>query len=364
MSNTKQRLTALVQLFAKHEIDALLVTDQTNVRYLSGFTGDSSYLLVMPQRTTILSDGRFTTQIKIDCPDLQCAIRPPSQTISDLAQSLLNDSGISRVGIESTDLALATFRELESACASIELVETTGVVESIRMIKDAEEITKTRQAVQIAEESIEAVIRSMVGSDSERDIAYRIEAEMRSRGAEGCSFPAIVACGAAGALPHYHPGATVVGDAATLLIDWGASYQGYASDLTRTFHRPPASDDFRVAYEAVLAAQLAAIDLIAPGVIASDVDAAAREVLERAGMADAFMHSLGHGTGLDIHEGPRLAASSDQTLASGMIITVEPGVYFRDRFGIRIEDDVLVTDSGYEVLSRLPKGLEECRLML
>lgn len=364
MTDSNKRLRAVVDSLGDLEVDAFLVTNETNVRYLSGFTGDSSCLLVAADRSTILSDGRFETQIAIDCPDLESAIRPPSQPMADLTQSVLNDSSTKRVAIESSDLSLAAFREFESACQSIDFVETSGRIELFRMIKDASEVDLTRRAVRIAEAAIESVLSSMRGTDTERDIAYRIEAEMRSRGAQGCSFPPIVAVGAAGALPHYHPGDTKIGDAKTLLIDWGASYQGYASDLTRTFHHEGASDDFRGAYEAVLESQVAAIDLIAPGVQASDVDAAARQTLDRAGLADAFIHSLGHGTGLDIHEGPRIAASSDQTLASGMIITVEPGVYFQGQFGIRIEDDVLVTDAGCEVLSRLPKGLDDCRLIL
>ena len=364
MTDSKKRLRAVVDSLSDLEVDAFLVTNETNVRYLSGFTGDSSYLLVTAGRSTILSDGRFETQIAIDCPDLASAVRPPSQPMADLTQSVLNESGIKRVAIESSDLSLAAFREFESACQSIDLVETSGTIELIRMIKDQSEVDLTRQAVRIAEEAIESVLSSMCGKDTEREIAYRIEAEMRARGAEGCSFPPIVAAGSAGALPHYHPGDALVGDAATLLIDWGANYQGYASDLTRTFHRDNATGDFRTAYNAVLQAQLAAIEKIAPGAKASDIDAAARATLDQAGLADAFIHSLGHGTGLQIHEGPRISAASDETLASGMIITVEPGVYFQDKFGIRIEDDVLVTDDGCEVLSQLPKGLDDCRLML
>lgn len=364
MTDMNKRLQAVVDSLHQLEVDALLVTDETNVRYLSGFSGDSSYLLVAASGTTILSDGRFTTQIALDCPDLACAIRPPSQAMADLTRSVLNDSGAQRVAIESNHLSLAAFRDLEQACERITLVETSEIVESWRMIKDDAEIQRTRQAIQIAEQAIVAIMESLGDSDTERDVAYRIEAEMRCRGASGCSFPPIVACDGAGALPHYRPGKTKISSATTLLIDWGACYQGYASDLTRTYHRPGVGDRFRTAYQSVLQAQLAAIDLIAPGVKTADVDAAARQVLDRTGFGEAFVHSLGHGTGLEIHEGPRISAASDQTLAAGMIVTVEPGVYFQDEFGIRIEDDVLVTESGCEVLSQLPKGLDDCRLIL
>jgi Xaa-Pro aminopeptidase len=187
---------------------------------------------------------------------------------------------------------------------------------------------------------------------------------MRLLGAVGCSFAPIVAAGPAGALPHYQPDITKIGDSTTLLIDWGARLNGYASDLTRTLHRDSVSDSFRRCYDAVVEAQLAAIERIGPGVAVQDVDEAARAVLKRAGIDGAFKHGLGHGVGLQIHESPRMSANSDETLASGMIVTVEPGVYFDGDFGIRIEDDVLVTDSGCEVLSQLPKGLDDCLLML
>lgn len=364
MTETPKRLQAAIASLEQLSADALLVTDETNVRYLSGFTGDSSALLITPAQTIVLSDGRFETQIKIDCPGLASAIRPPTQQLHDLAGSLISDLKISRVAIEAGNLTLATYRSLQASCEAIDLIETNGVVERLRTIKDAGEIELTRAAVRVAESALESVLGSLAPDMTERAIAYEIEAQMRALGASGCSFPPIVASGSAGALPHYDPGSAKIGDHNTLLIDWGAIYQGYASDLTRTFHRDSVSAQFRNAYEAVLQAQLAAIETIAPGIPASAVDAVARSVLEAAGLAEAFVHSLGHGIGLAIHEGPRVSPSSDETLVSGMIITIEPGVYFADNFGIRIEDDVLVTDSGHEVLSQLPKGLDDCRLML
>lgn len=220
MTDTKLRLQTAIESLAKLEVDALLVSNQINVSYLSGFTGDSSYLLVTDSQTTILSDGRFETQIAIDCGDLACAIRPPSQSIASLTQAVLSESGVKRVAVEANDLSLATFRELQTACESIDFVATSGVIEAARMIKDEQEIDRTRQAVRIAEQAIESILRSLRPTDTEREIAFRIEAEMRSRGAEGCSFPPIVAGGAAGALPHYSPGNAKVGDSNTLLIDW------------------------------------------------------------------------------------------------------------------------------------------------
>ena len=261
-------------------------------------------------------------------------------------------------------MSLASYRALVEKCKPIELIATSGVVEKQRIVKDQGEIEITREAVRIAERAFESVCPMLTTESTERAVAHELEAKMRWLGADGCSFAPIVAAGPSGALPHYFPSADAIGQSATLLIDWGASYRGYASDLSRTLHRQHASEAFRSSYQAVLEAQRAAIDAIRPGVLAREVDAVARKVLDKAGLGEAFKHGLGHGTGLQIHESPRMSSISEEELCSGMIITVEPGVYFEGDFGIRIEDDVLVTDTGHEVLSRLPKGLDDCRLML
>ncbi len=254
--------------------------------------------------------------------------------------------------------------DLKERLPNVEFKQTAGQVESLRVIKDETEIEKTRRAVDVAQRAIQSLLPRLTPDWTERQVAFELEAVMRELGASGVSFEPIVGAEPSGALPHYRPGGTKIGDAATLLIDWGAEYQGYASDLTRTFHRDHASDDFRKAYDAVLTAQLAAIAAIGPGVEAADVDAAARDSLTAAGYSDAFKHGLGHGTGLQIHEAPRLSSISTDTLQPGMIITIEPGVYFEGDFGIRIEDDVLVTEFGHEVLSTFPKGLDDCRLIM
>ncbi len=364
MNQLPPRLATLTESLDSLNVDAFLVTDEINVRYLSGFTGDSSYLLVTPDSATVLSDGRYETQLASQCKELACIIRPPAQLLSDLTQSVLNDLGRKRIGIESDHFSLSSFRRLSKVCPELHFVETSGVVERQRMIKDDGEIATTRAAVRIAERAFQSVLPVLTSTWSEIEIAHELESKMRMLGAEGCSFPPIVGAGPAGALPHYHPGENKLGDATTLLIDWGANYQGYASDLTRTLHRENASDAFRRAYDAVLEAQLAAIDAIRPGAAACEVDAVARGVLDKAGLGEAFKHGLGHGTGLQIHESPRMSSISEEKLASGMIITVEPGVYFEGDFGIRIEDDVLVTETGHEVLSSLAKGLEESRFIL
>ncbi|MGB0597831.1 MAG: M24 family metallopeptidase [Rubripirellula sp.] len=364
MSKLPPRLQTLTDSLDELGIDAMLVTNETNVRYLCGFTGDSTYLLVSNQDTVILSDGRYETQIAQQCPTLPAIIRSPSEMLPKLTQSALQDGGYRRVGIEADDLTLDGFRRLTDKNNDIQWVETTGQIQSQRMFKDEIEIKITREAVRIAEQAWTTLREKLSPEWTELDLAYRLEAEMRALGAEGCSFAPIVAAGAAGALPHYEPSTNKLGSGTTMLLDWGAKFEGYASDLTRTFYRDQPSDRFRKAYEVVLEAQRAAIDAMKPGAAAREIDAAARGVIEKAGMGEAFKHGLGHGVGLYIHEFPRLSSSSSETIEAGMIITVEPGVYFEGDFGIRIEDDVLITPTGNEVLSSLPKGLDDSCLIL
>ena len=364
MSTLPPRLQRLTDSLDDLQLDALLVTDEINVRYLSGFTGDSSFLLVASQGTTILSDGRYTTQIAEQCTGIETQIRSSTQLLRDVVKEMLGSCGAKRVGVEADKLTLAEFQFLEAGCDGIEFVSTKAVVEKLRMIKDEAEVVLTRRAVEIAERVFTELVPTLTSEHTEKQVAHDIEHRMRQLGAQGCSFAPIVAAGPGGALPHYQPQDLPLAKHRSLLIDWGANFDGYASDLTRTLHQQNVSDAFKRAYEGVLEAQLAAIELIKPGTPAGEVDAAARSALERHGILDAFKHGLGHGTGLQIHESPRLSPISDEILASGMIITVEPGVYYDGDFGIRIEDDVLVTDSGHEVLSDLPKGLEDHQLML
>ncbi len=222
--------------------DAMLVTDEINVSYLSGFTGDSSYLLVEPNRTTILSDGRYETQIAQECPDLVPVVRTSATTMLDALKEVLSGSSAKRIAIEAAHTDLASFRKLAEKCPDHEWIETSEVVEQLRMIKDAAEIETIRRSVRITEQTFTSVMAKLRLDWSEREIAHEIESTMRFLGADGVSFVPIVAAGPSGALPHYRPSSRCLGDEATLLVDWGAFYQGYASDMTRTLHRDHASD--------------------------------------------------------------------------------------------------------------------------
>jgi Xaa-Pro aminopeptidase len=374
---SSNRLASLRASFDEHEIDAMLVTDEINVRYLSGFTGDSSYLIVTPDDTCILSDGRYTTQLAQECPELRTAIRLSSKAMIDLVAEQIGELGPRRIGFEASTVSVAMFNSLQSKCTAAKWKETVGMVERLRMVKDAGEIALIRRAIDIAERAYRSIVPKLRPNWTELEIAHELESTMRLLGAESASFAAIIGSGVSGALPHYRPRPVTIADSASLLMDFGAKYKGYASDITRTLGNQQApsvaysgrsssvvSDRFKQAHAAVLEAQLAAIDVMAPGVPAKDVDAIAREVLAKHGLADAFVHGLGHGIGLQIHESPRMSALSQETLAAGMVITVEPGVYFEGEFGIRIEDDVLVTDGGREVLSSLGKGLDDCPILM
>jgi len=367
---SSDRIQRLCSSITELELDALLIVDETNVRYLSGFTGDSSWLLITPDgAATILSDGRYRIQLRQECPSLPAVIRPPNQKINELlAEVVSGTSGMRRIGFEAAHVSVAMLRDWQEKLPKTQWMETAGLVEKLRMIKDASEIATIRSAVGIAQQAFRKITGELSATKTEAQVHYELEAEMRRLGAEGVAFHPIVGAEPSGSLPHYRPGNVPLGACRTLLIDWGAKVDGYCSDLTRTLHRPntksATSDRFAAAYEAVLEAQLAAIATIRDGVEAVEVDRAARAVLAKAGLADAFNHGLGHSFGLEIHEDVRMGPSSTDTLHSGMVLTVEPGVYFEGEFGIRIEDDLIVTDTGCELLSDLPKGLDDCTLVM
>ena len=351
------RLSKLIDRFDELGIDAMLVTDETNVRYLTEFTGDSTYLWVTPTRQTLLSDGRFETQIRDQCGHLKTldvAIRPPSVKMHELVQQVLRSAGGNpRIGFEADHVTVATRLSWE-AVDGVQWKSCSGVVESLRQIKDPGEIECIRRAINVAERAFLSFGLSDGSIDfdgTERELAFALEAEMRRLGASGASFDIIVAVDAAAALPHYQPANVPVRGAKTLLVDWGAMVDGYASDLTRTLHGTEPADEFVSVRAAVHRAHDAAVAAVHSGAIVADVDAAARKVLAEHDLAEFFVHSTGHGFGLAVHEAPRIAAGQRTELRAGMMVTIEPGVYLPDRFGIRLENDVLVTDGGSEVMS-------------
>ncbi len=360
-----ERLLRLRAELPRQEIDAMLITSEVNVHYLTGFTGDSTYLLVHPDGEWLLSDRRYETQLQTECGDTPALVRGPERTMLHLVEEAFGKLGAgSRVGLEAEHLSWAGQQQMAPLAKNCDLKPTSQVVEKLRWIKDASEIAILRRAVWIAERTFEALRARLRPGWTELEMAHEVEATMRQLGASGCGFSPILAIDANAALPHAHPGKQTLGDAEVLLIDWGAKYHGYTSDLTRTLSVGPPSKKFGEVYHVVLEAQRAAIAAMAPGVRLADIDAAARNVIKSAGYGDFFGHGLGHGIGLEIHENPRMASIAEGTLEAGMVVTVEPGIYLPGQFGVRIEDDVLITAGGHEVLSVLPKGLEDCSVIL
>lgn len=346
-------------MMASHACANLLVTDLTNIRYLTGFTGSSAILLVTPSDTLIISDGRYTQQIQQQCPEIESAISSMKQTLVEFAAIQMNKRCPDEVHFEYESLWLKQFNQFQQLYQG-NLVKSGPWIESLRAIKDSSEIDLIRESVRINQIVFQSVTAAITPQSTEREIAAEIEYQGRRLGADGCSFEPIVAVGANSALAHYRPGDFSIGEGDFALIDWGLSYKGYSSDLTRMVVKSKIPAQLTEIYEVALAAQKAAIEQIKPGVDGKAVDATARDLIADAGFGAQFSHSLGHGIGLNVHEGPRLSPSFEGKLQAGMVVTVEPGIYLPDFGGVRIEDDVLVTAQGSEVISNLPKELQQC----
>jgi len=359
------RRHSLLRRLKSAGIDALLVTSPVNVRYLTGFTGEDSHLIVGKGLTVLVSDSRFQTQISEECPGLEARIRSSTQTLTDAVAAVALDAKLSALGFESATTSYSQWESLTASVKPLQLVPQLDQVEGLRVIKDADEVAQIREAIHQAERGFTLLKASLRGDLSELQAANELEYAMRRFGAKQASFETIVAAGPRAALPHARPTSGCIADAEFVLVDWGATNrQGYHSDLTRILVTGTISPKLERLHRVVLNAQQRALEMIRPGVLAQEVDSAARTVIAKAGCGKNFGHGLGHGIGLEIHEGPRVSRKSDVVLKAGMVVTVEPGVYLPGWGGIRIEDDVLVTRTGHEVLSSLPRELDSHRVSL
>jgi Xaa-Pro aminopeptidase len=367
-----RRLTRLRDELRLGGLDAFVVTHAPNVRYLTGFSGSAGLLVLTPDGCSLVVDFRYAIAARAavrSWPDLDSAITVvvPPQSYDETLVMLLHDARALRIGIEAAHMAVSHFNRLStmlaaaastpfSADACPVLVATERLIERGRVIKDAGEIATLREAgrrIAAAASEVPALVRE---GRAELDIAADIESVLRRVGFERPAFETIVASGPNSARPHARPGSRVVAARDGVVLDFGGVYDGYCVDLTRTVHLGPSRPEFRRLFDAVAEAQLAAIAAVRPGVLASDVDRAARDVLARQGLAEAFGHGTGHGLGLEVHEEPRIGRAMpgqpETPLEAGMVFTVEPGAYVETVGGVRIEDDVLVTDAGAEVLTR------------
>lgn len=348
-----QRRDRVAALFAGGKVDSLLVTALVNVRYLSGFTGSNGAVLLTGGEALLFTDPRYAIQAPIES---DCRVRVVKGPLLKEAAKVIKRRKLKKVGIEAGHFTVHQKGYLDELLPlGASLRATAGFVEKSRMIKSAGEAELIRQAVRTNSEAFEMGMRQFKPGMKEFELAAEIEYQMRRLGGEKPSFETIVATGVHSALPHAHPTAEPIGVNQLLLIDMGTTRAGYTSDMTRTvFVGQPGSRVKRL-YAAVLEAQLAAIAAVRPGVKAGKVDAAARAVLEKSGLEKAFVHSTGHGLGLEIHEPPRLGRKEATRLEPGMTITIEPGVYMEGEGGIRIEDTVLVTETGCEILTPTKK---------
>lgn len=342
--------------FEELKVDAVLVSALPNIRYLAGFTGDNALLLETPDSRTLFTDPRFTIQASEECSSkVIVASKGPLETA---AVELIAKKKLKRIGFEASRLTYDVYLRLkQSLPLGATLKPLAGVVEKLRMIKSPDEIARIRRSVLTNSHAFETTIRSIRPGATEASVAAKLEFEMRSRGAERAAFDTIVAAGDRSALPHARPTARVIAKDELLLIDMGACQDGYMSDMTRVLFVGRPGNRVKRMYSAVLESQLAAIDRVRPGATTGQVDRKARQVLERQGFGKEFVHSTGHGLGLEIHEPPRVGKRDQTKLEAGMVITIEPGAYIRGFGGIRIEDTVLVTNHGCEVLTPTSKEL-------
>ena len=337
---------------------AILITRQINVRYLTGFTGSSGFLWLDAGKAVLLSDSRYETQIADECSDIDVLIRDAKSTQLDLISKIQKSSRATSMAFESDHVSHSLYQEMSDQLAT-ELVPVSGLVQELRMIKDRAELDLIRNSIRINQRAF-AVIRSQLTADqTEREIAHNLEHQIRKFGGEECSFDPIVAVGARSALPHAVPTHAAIEEAGFALIDWGASVDGYASDLTRMVVTAKIPPKIRKIFETVLKAQTAAIAKIRPGKTIQAADKAARDVIGKAGFGKYFGHGLGHGIGLEIHESPFVSPIRKGEFRQNMVVTVEPGIYLPGIGGVRIEDNVRVTKDGVEMLSSLPKTLDE-----
>ena len=360
------RLPRLRSGLADAGADALIVNHLTNIRYLSGFTGSAGMLVILPDEVVLVTDGRYQTQsaeqLAAAGADVGVAVAPAA-TQKDAVTSLVAAAGVARLGLEAAHVSWARQRALESEWfPGIELVPTVGLVEALRRVKDPGEVARIARAAGIADQALASVRSRLAARPTEVEFGLALDYEIRRLGASGNSFETIVASGPNGAKPHHRPSDRRVQPGELVVLDFGAVVDGYCSDMTRTLCVGDPSAEMRRVVETVAASQAAGVAAVRAGATGVEVDRACRDVIGSAGWADRFVHGTGHGVGLDVHEAPSVAATSSDTLASGHVVTVEPGVYLPGIGGARIEDTVVVTDDGCYPVTTTPKDIRVLEL--
>ena len=351
------RRSTLSDRLSSLEVDAFLVTSLTNVRYMTGFAGSSGQALVAGDESVFFTDGRYTEQAGHEVPDLERV------TYSDALASALAEQvsrlGVRRVGFEADHLSVRSYERLSDALEGVDLVACDDEVGRIRWIKDDEELASLERAQTVTDQAFDDVLETLAVGVTEQQIARNLEALLRRDGADGLSFDPIVAFGENAAEPHHEPGHRMLEEGDVITMDFGALFGAYHADMTRTIAFGEPASELKKIHDIVRQAQQAGIDAVHEGATGAEVDAAARGVIEGAGYGDAFSHGLGHGVGLDIHEGPRLGREFTHVLPARAVVTVEPGIYVPGLGGVRIEDMVEVTADACRVLGNASRDLIE-----
>ncbi|MFC1958647.1 M24 family metallopeptidase [Chloroflexota bacterium] len=352
--NTANRLKRLHQSLAEKELDGIFISQPENRYYLSGFDGSAGYLLITPQNTILATDFRYIEQVKAQAPGYQIFLI--SGNVPDWFPELVAELNLSRLGFEAGDITFTIYRQLSETLKKIQsklkLVPVDGLVESLRAVKETEEIELIARAAEITDRAFEDIEDMIRVGMTEMEVAWALEKFHREHGSQTLPFDIIVASGPNSALPHAKPSQRQIGSGEPIVIDMGARVGGYCSDFTRTLCLGVPDDTFKKVYDTVLGAQLAAIALIKEGMSGQEADSFARTVIAETGYAEAFGHSLGHGIGLAEHEQPRLGPNSTELLTSGMVFSIEPGIYLPGWGGVRIEDLAVMENGEIRVLSK------------
>jgi len=354
MSAIEQRISKLRQALASTEAEALLITHPVNRKYVTGFTGTAGYVVVTVDRAILFTDFRYVTQANEQAADFEIVEHgtSPMKTVGETLRS----AGVRKLGFEQHHVSYGAYLAYGSELGNgISLVPTEGIVERLRRIKDADELRLMREAVAVADAAFSHILTVVKPGMKEREAALELEMFMRRQGASSSSFDIIVASGERSALPHGVASDRVIGTDEFLKLDFGALYKGYCSDLTRTVVIGTPSGKHREIWDIVLEAQLSVLSGIRPGMTGREADALARDVIAKYGYADKFGHGTGHAVGMEIHESPRLSKTEETVLEPGMVVTVEPGIYLPGFGGVRIEDMVVITESGCDILTKASK---------
>lgn len=354
----RSRLQSLQEELTNHKLDAILIGHLPNIRFLCGFSGSAGLLVVSGREIEFFTDGRYREQAREEVKGARIRIQKGKSTFAATLDRLTEHKRIKRLGIEAAYMTVADREVLAKRVGRhVRIVKAPSLIERMRMVKSAEEIAKIRAACELGNRLLDPLTEALKPGHSESQVAGQIELAARNAGADQMAFTTIIAGGKRSALPHGRASAAPIPDEGFVVCDFGVILSGYCSDMTRTLHVGRPSTEARRVYEAVREAQQAALEAVRPGNTVGEVDAAARKLLHKRGLDKYFTHSTGHGLGLEIHEAPRVAAGQTEILRPGMVITVEPGVYLPRKFGVRIEDTVVVTETGCEILTECPKEL-------